>query len=87
MKPKRYYVRAAIERWSSFEAVVMFGSNRLPDTVDGSCGVLLVFPTLEEFAKRNPGETPLVVEVVAAPSVLERNEQQIAAQVIQKEGE
>lgn len=59
---KKWYVRQAIEPWSSFEAFSPFGATTLPTEVDGSCGVMMAYGSMEAFAKAYPGERPLICE-------------------------
>lgn len=61
-----FYVRQAVALWPSFEAVSVFGVNRLPKSVSGSCGALLAFTTRKAFNKQYPNEEPFIFHAKAA---------------------
>lgn len=59
MPQKKYLLRPKIIKWSNLEI------EGLPFPVggmDGSFGIVLVYETVEDFYKNNPGEKPLIVE-------------------------
>lgn len=64
-RPKRYYVRQAVQSWGTLKIKDIFdGEFSAPQPAGTKAvGFMLVFPTKRAFKKEHPGETPLSVTV------------------------